>query len=123
MQNWNDGKAQEFRDRMVYDAERSCATHSYSETVHGAKASVAAEPEKASQPDARITLFASHTCPSCKRAQQLLTQTGIPHALVYADAAPEAAAKLNIRQVPTLISGENRYTGLAAVQQFIATCR
>ena len=123
VQNWNDGKAQEFRDRMVYDAERSCATHPYSETVHGAKASVAAEPEKASQPDARITLFASHTCPSCKRAQQLLAQTGIPHALVYADAAPEAAAKLNIRQVPTLISGENRYTGLAAVQQFIATCR
>ena len=111
------------RDRMVYDAERSCATHPYSETVHGAKASVAAEPEKASQPDARITLFASHTCPSCKRAQQLLAQTGIPHALVYADAAPEVAAKLNIRQVPTLISGENRYTGLAAVQQFIATCR
>ena len=107
----------------MYDAEKSCAAHSAPEKVHGAESSTAAEPEKVSPPDAEITLFASHTCPGCKRAEQLLAQADIPHALIYADTETEAAAKLNIRQVPTLISGENRYTGLAEVRQFVAACQ
>lgn len=121
VQNWNDGKSQEFKDRRVYDAGKSVAAHSDSKKVHDVKTAAVPEPE--SLPDDKITLFASHTCPGCKRAEQLLAQAGIPYALIYADAEPESAAKLNIRQVPTLLSGEKLYTGLNAVQQFIASYR
>ena len=123
VQNWNDGKAQEFKDRKVYDIGHSHLTHQG--VLH---------PEvKAEQPDApaeepvgnacgTVKLFATRTCPNCKQAEKLLTEAGIPFTRLLAEENGEEAARLGIRQAPTLVVGdaEDKYVGLGAVRKFIA---
>ena len=123
VQNWNDGKAQEFKDRKVYDIGHSHLTHQG--VLH---------PEvKAEQPDApaeepvgnacgTVKLFATRTCPNCKQAEKLLTEAGIPFTRLLAEENGEEAARLGIRQAPTLVvgDGEDKYVGLGAVRKFIA---
>ena len=123
VQNWNDGKAQEFKDRKVYDIGHSHLTHQ----------GVLHPDVKAEQPDApaeepagnacgTVKLFATRTCPNCKQAEKLLTEAGIPFIRLLAEENGEEAARLGIRQAPTLVVGdaEDKYVGLGAVRKFIA---
>ena len=123
VQNWNDGKAQEFKDRKVYDIGHSHLTHQ----------GVLHPDVKAEQPDAlaeepagnacgTVKLFATRTCPNCKQAEKLLTEAGIPFTRLLAEENGEEAARLGIRQAPTLVVGdaEDKYVGLGAVRKFIA---
>ena len=123
VQNWNDGKAQEFKDRKVYDIGHSHLTHQ----------GVLHPDVKAEQPDApaeepagnacgTVKLFATRTCPNCKQAEKLLTEAGIPFTRLLAEENGEEAARLGIRQAPTLVvgDGEDKYVGLGAVRKFIA---
>ena len=88
---------------------------------------------KAEQPDApaeepagnacgTVKLFATRTCPNCKQAEKLLTEAGIPFTRLLAEENGEEAARLGIRQAPTLVVGddEDKYVGLGAVRKFIA---
>ena len=123
VQNWNDGKAQEFKDRKVYDIGHSHLTHQ----------GVLHPDVKAEQPDApaeepagnacgTVKLFATRTCPNCKQAEKLLAEAGIPFTRLLAEENGDEAARLGIRQAPTLVVGdaEDKYVGLGAVRKFIA---
>ena len=96
VKNFNDGKAQEFKDRKVYNIERSVLKHEGVQTT-------AAEQPACSDASGEVLLFATKTCPNCKMAATFLEKAGISYKKLIADEEPELVAKYGIKQAPTLI--------------------
>ena len=110
VQNWNDGKAQEFKDRKVYDVGHSHLTHrgpitAVPAAAAPASAPAAAEPEKKPEMsgNSRALLFVSQTCPNCKLAISLLEKAGFLFKKVVATDNIELTNKYGIKQAPTLV--------------------
>ena len=126
VQNWNVGKSQEYKERVVYDPEQSMLN--FEERGHGnvRKGSVAASAATdAVYEDGKIVLFATKTCPKCKIAASLLEKAGIEFEKVYFEDDPDFAKKYGTRQAPTLlyIVGEDftAFADIAGVKEFIKT--
>ena len=126
VRNWNDGKAQEYRDRKVYDIGFSYANHGTIGTVHAENKAQEPAPEevvRAGSVDCAI-LVTTKTCPNCRAAEAMLDEAGIVYKTVLADDVPELVAQFGIRQAPTLLvpDGENTevITGAGAINAYIA---
>lgn len=124
IQNWNDGKSQEFKDRKVYDIESSVAAHpelnnSYSE-IDDANCGEISE-----DTSSKLLLFATHTCPNCKMAKRFLDEAEIDYTVIYADDAEnrQLVSELDIKQAPTLAvvteSGTEKYQNVSNIRRFI----
>ena len=100
VQNWNDGKSQEFKDRLVYNAASSMAKKGADISVDVASAET---PNVNAGSADSILLFATKTCPNCKVAKTYLDKAGVPYTTVYADENVEITEKYEIRQAPTLV--------------------
>ena len=124
IQNWNDGKAQEYKDRKVYNIGRSKLTHEGPNPapVDEAPAAVEATTATAEAP-AEIILFKTATCPNCKAAAALLDKAGIGYQALNADEQPELVAKFGIKQAPTLIvmngDGFEKFRGVSDIKGWI----
>ena len=109
VQNWNDGKAQEFKDRKVYDIGHSNLTHKGPVTAVPAaeEPAPAAEPaeekKQESASGSRALLFVSQTCPNCKLAISLLEKEGFLFKKVVATENIELTNKYGVKQAPTLV--------------------
>ncbi len=119
VKNWNDGKAQEYKDRKVYDIGNSHLTH---EVTLEAKECDCAE-EKAEVQDG-IFLFTTATCPNCKIACSLLDKAGVAYEkIVASEENAEMANAFGIKQAPTLVvvkDGEvKKYAGVSNVKVFL----
>ena len=121
VQNWNAGKSEEFKDRKVYDV-----THSHlrvtPDTLHKEAASMKEE-VKAETPKAKngsVILFTTKTCPNCKVAAALLEKAGVVFEKLLVEENREMAQKYGFKQVPTLIDGEQLYSGVPAIKQYLA---
>ncbi len=124
VQNFNDGKAQEFKDRRVYDVANSHFEKS-ERTVDHAHCACCAE-EKAPvevDKDAKFLLFATKTCPKCKIAAQLLDKKGIAYEKLFVEDNREFATQLELKQAPTLViqRGDEfeKVADLPAVKAFV----
>ncbi len=119
VQNWNDGKTQEFKDRKVYDLTRS---HLRRAGIAGSQVTVEGL-ESASAPADDLLLFITQTCPNCRQAERLLQQAGLPYQKVLAEEHPELTTRYGVRQAPTLVAitgGEAvKAVGLGPVKKFI----
>ena len=120
VQNWNEGKSQEFKDRKVYDIEHSVLPEKR-RRMH--EVAAAAAPETVAEPEARVLLFATKTCPNCKVADALLTKAGIPFEKIIADENPDKATAYGIKQAPTLIVEQDgdaeKIVNLSNIKKFI----
>ena len=114
VQNWNDGKAQEFKDRKTYDIGASKLTHS------GVRKQEPKAERQAELLNEIPELFATKTCPNCKQAEQLLDTAGIRYTVRFAEENRDTVRALGIRQAPTLVSGGQKWTGVSGVREFIA---
>ncbi len=101
VQNWNDGKTQEFKERKVYDIKNSKLTH---EGVL----------KKAEKPgtfvpseESKTILFTTKTCPNCKMAKVFLDDAGIGFETVDAEENATLAQKYNVNSAPTLVVVKN----------------
>ncbi len=126
VQNWNDGKSQEYKERVEYDPEQSMLH--FEDRGHGnvRKGTVSAPAAAdAVYEDGRVVLFATKTCPKCKIAASLLEKAGIEFEKVYFEDDPDFAKKYGTRQAPTLlyIVGEDftAFADIAGVKEFIKT--
>ena len=101
VQNWNDGKSQEFKDRKTYDIGKS--------VLKGKKKSEGCDccEEKNNKLENGIILFTSSTCPNCKMAKTFLDKAGIQYKTIIANENIELAQSLEIKQAPTLVVVEN----------------
>ena len=117
VQNWNDGKAQEFKDRKVYNIGRSVLTHvgprpegatvekpAFQAPVAEAKPEPVAEPAaKAPAAQADILLFKTPTCPNCKLAMALLDKAGVAYTALNANENKELVNQYGVKQAPTMV--------------------
>ena len=124
VQNFNDGKAQEFKDRRVYDVANSHFEKA-ERTVDHAHCACCAE-EKAPvevDKDAKFLLFATKTCPKCKIAAQLLDKKGVAYEKLFVEDNREFATQLELKQAPTLViqRGDEfeKIADLPAVKAFV----
>ena len=124
VQNWNDGKAQEFKDRTVYNLGASHLKNerTVSHTVEDGKHEDAS---KASN-GAKVMLFTTKTCPNCKIAYTLLDKANIGYEKIDAEAQEDLTMKYGIRQAPTLIvadgDGYESFVNLSNIKKFIEQC-
>ena len=122
MQNWNDGKAQEFKDRKVYDVFHS--------KFHGKAADLTGENggarEDVRQPEVKnvegALLFTTKTCPNCVIAKRTLEEAGIPYQVVDAQEQKELAKAYGVMQAPTLVisgdEGVEKLAGAGSIKRY-----
>ncbi|MBR3145075.1 MAG: ribonucleoside triphosphate reductase [Clostridia bacterium] len=118
IQNWNDGKAQEYKDRKTYDIAHSHLTHD------GVKEETAEAPAETIKTDGNATyLFATPTCPNCKIAASLLEKNEIPFEKVFANEHKDLVEKFGIKQAPTLVEikdGEfEKFVGVSDIKKHL----
>lgn len=122
VQNWNDGKTQEYANRKLYDIENSRLKREDvgTEAMYraGMNVTVQSEGEEAAEPqecpaqgsdDLRAEktgaqtryLFTTKTCPNCKIAKEMLR--GESYELVDAEENQDLVSKFGIMQAPTLV--------------------
>lgn len=100
VQNWNDGKTQEYKDRKLYDIAKS----RFVMKVTGGDLGIGEESKDTTVQDvAQPMLFTTHTCPNCQIAIRALEQAGIQYIQVYAEDQPDLAKKFGIVAAPTLV--------------------
>ena len=127
VQNWNDGKSQEFKDRKTYDLGASHLTHTG--PISGSVASGEAEQETAAPAEmqscnAQVYLFATPTCPNCKIAAAAMDKLGMVYEKVYANEHIDMAKEFGVRQAPTLVIASDgaieKYAGLPEIKKYLA---
>ena len=123
VQNFNDGKAQEFKDRRVYDIIHSSYEKADRTVDHAHCCPEKEEKTQVAVADATFTLFATKTCPKCKIAAQLLEQKGVSYEKLFVEDNVELAKKLGLKQAPSLViyNGDEAtvISDLPAVKEFI----
>ena len=105
VQNWNDGKVQEFKDRQEYQVENSrlegrrlCDRDAATEPAAGTAPSTPAE-----RGEDGLFLFTTKTCPNCSIAKRELEKAGIAYQVMDVNEHRELVARYGIQQAPTLI--------------------
>jgi len=114
IQNWNDGKIEEFKNRLEYVPETSKLTHTHKEeTIENPVAPIAKD----------ILLFGTKTCPNCKTAKIMLEKNHIPYVYVDADESKEVTTSYGVKKAPTLlvpnINGYDKYDNVSLIKKYI----
>lgn len=121
VQNWNDGKTQEYKDRKIYNIDRSELHRNGTYE----KVDIHAEyiPADCAQ---EILLFTTKTCPNCKLAKTFLEKGGVAYKAIDAEENPELVRKFNIKQAPALVvvHGDNAvtYANASNIKKFAEGC-
>lgn len=144
VQNWNEGKLQEYKNRTTYNVGASRLTHGLSriQAVSEARAQAQAErqvqterqaqAEPAAKESAKeqqafgantpvsLYLFTTKTCPNCWTAMGFLK--GMDYQVVDAEEHPELAEKYGIFQAPTLVAVADgimqKFSGASNIRKF-----
>lgn len=132
VQNWNDGKIAEFKERKVYDI----ATSQY----HGKEISefvctdtapmVAATPKKENVTSINkndILIFTTKTCPNCKMAKSMLEKAGIVYTVIDAEDNKDTTVSFGVKKAPTLLvpngDGYDVYDNASKIKGYIESVR
>ena len=106
IQNWNDGKVQEFKDRREYDVAasklegRRLCDREPDAAVGTAPAQEAAGAVQSNQ---ELFLFTTKTCPNCKIAKNELERAGLAYQVMDVSEHRDLVDQYGIQQAPTLI--------------------
>ena len=120
VQNWNDGKVQEFKHRKEYNIESSVlkAKEVMKEVAEARKE----EQQAASIPSGSdiLTIYVQDHCPKCKGAEQRLQVSGIEHKVVNCTEHMDEAERLNLTETPTIIDPDGtRFVGANAAADWM----
>lgn len=119
VQNWNDGKLQEYANRTEYNLKESSLKRPVNTvvTLSNYAEEVSVDVEK---PQDVMYLFTTKTCPNCKLAKEYLKNE--TYALIDAEENMELASKHGIMQAPTLVivDGEHytKYVNASNIKKF-----
>ena len=148
VQNWNDGKTQEYKDRQLYDVNRSVLKKTKSEASSETAAAVSADHEgpadsvSADTKSAAVTtasdretsddsvmndkkplLFTTKTCPNCKVVRGILDAGHFEYDLIDAEENLDLCQEFDVHQAPTLVvftSGSfEKYRGVSDIKKYI----
>ena len=120
VQNWNDGKVQEFHDRREYElgASRLEGRRLQDREV---------DAQEANQPQTGLAeglyLFTTNTCPNCVIAKRGLDAAGLEYTVMDAGQHEDLVRKYQIRQAPTLIvhrdGQDEKLDNLSLIRDFV----
>ncbi len=126
LKNWNDGKAEEFKERKTYKVGEPMTGKIDVRAIKQDHTEKAPEcQETGAEALTGVTLFATQTCPNCRLAKEMLNKAGIQYDVIYADEHPELAKAYGIMSAPTLLvpaadgSGFDRYMNASNIRQYI----
>ena len=102
VQNWNDGKLQEYKNRKLYDIPNSRLKRNISNLVTITKDEVKVEPAESVK-----YLFTTKTCPNCATAKAALQEADENYIIVDAEEEIEMAQRYGVMQAPTLVIVQN----------------
>ncbi len=119
VQNWNDGKAQEWKERKEYTPDTSVLK----------KCLVAQETEEVKAPVCVLKpmLFVQNNCPNCKMAELMLNKANMEFEEINAMEQAELSKKFDIKLTPTLIVADGDsysvYENASNVRKYIETVK
>ena len=121
VQNWNDGKTQEFKDRKVYDLSHS-HFHAHVQT-EAAETGTAEKAAAGEIPEAPVKLlFTTSTCPNCAIAKKALEDAHMEYKVVDAEEHKDLAKKYKIMSAPTLVvikeDGVEKLTNASNIRKY-----
>ena len=118
VQNWNDGKLQEYKNRAEYDVENSVLKHPVVVTVSdkdGEKEVTVDTPKEVKY------LFTTKTCPNCSMAKELLKDTA--YVLIDAEENMELTREYGVMQAPTLVVATDgavkKYVNVSNITKYV----
>ena len=104
VQNWNDGKTQEWKDRKTYDPMHSTLKHS-GPIEEAAPTTATEQTNNADVQECKVfkpLLFVQAKCPNCKMAELMLDKNGFEYTAIDATENVDMAKKLGIKMTPTM---------------------
>ena len=120
VQNWNDGKLQEYANRKVYDIEKSCLKRPVNTVVTLRDVENDVPEVEVEAPNDVMYLFTTKTCPNCKLAKEYMKNE--KYVLIDAEENMELAGKYGIMQAPTLVvvnkDGFKKYVNASNIKKF-----
>lgn len=116
VQNWNDGKTQEYKNRKLYDVEHSCMKKVKTSLVTVRKEDVEIKPVESVK-----YLFTTKTCPNCKIAKEMLK--GEEYQIIDAEENQDLVRKYGIMQAPTLVVTDGtkarKYVNASNIKKYV----
>lgn len=100
VQNWNDGKLQEYANRTEYDVEKSVLKRPMRSMVTLSSFADEIKVDVQAPQDIKY-LFTTRTCPNCKMAREYLK--GEKYLPIDAEENMELARRYGVMQAPTLV--------------------
>ena len=118
VQNWNNGKVQEFNQRKEYNIETSVMK---ARDIMSSVVEAKQEDEQSVMPGFDIpTIYVQDHCPKCKGAEQRLQVSGIEHRIVNCSDDMSEAEKLQLTETPTIIDPDGtRFVGANAAADWM----
>ena len=116
VQNWNDGKTQEYKNRKLYDIDNSCL-----KKVHSSLVTITEDDVKIQPLHSVKYLFTTKTCPNCAMAKEILKDQ--EYVVIDAEENVELTQQYGVMQAPTLVvvDGEHtkKYVNASNIQKFV----
>ena len=120
VQNWNDGKTEEYKNRKLYDVDHSCMKKVKTSLVTVRKEDVEIKPVESVK-----YLFTTKTCPNCKIAKEILK--GEDYQIIDAEENQELVKKYGIMQAPTLVVTDGKkakkYVNASNIKKYVTTTK
>ena len=120
VQNWNDGKTQEYKNRKLYDIDNSCLKKVHSSIVTVSRDDVEIKPMEGVK-----YLFTTKTCPNCRMAKEMLKGEAVQ--IIDAEENPELVKKYGIMQAPTLVIVDGvrtkKYVNASNIKKYVDTAK
>ena len=131
VQNWNDGKLQEFSQRKTYDIANSSYhgvnQHIVSDTCCGEQDVRVQTDPNFKKNDGEILLFTTKTCPNCKMAKMMLDKAGIKYTIIDAEDQKDLTQKYGVKKAPTMLvangQGYDRYENASFIKKFVENAK
>ena len=116
VQNWNDGKLEEFAQRQEYDIANSKLRR----VRRVCKDETQTTFDKAAD---KLMLFTTKTCPNCRMAKDFLDKAKVPYDVMDAEENAELTRKVGVTQAPTLVvmHGDEyeKYANLSNIRKYL----
>ena len=120
VQNWNDGKTQEYKNRKLYDIDNSCL-----KKVHSSIVTVSRDDVEIKHMEGVKYLFTTKTCPNCRMAKEMLKGEAVQ--IIDAEENPELVKKYGIMQAPTLVivdgARTKKYVNASNIKKYVDTAK
>ena len=122
VQNWNDGKLEEYKERKTYNIQTSKFDPKV-DGIHAGECECKQEevkddsvvPAHLNKETMELVLFTTPTCPNCNIAKRYFDQHGIQYTTIDATTRGDLVEKYNISSAPTLVAFSRKDHNLAPI--------